>query len=77
MKKVVTTVETWCDYPGCADRAMESGEAMQETTTIEFWYYVPGKGRKPNPIRVEVCESHKTQLRDLFLVMQKYDQKEG
>jgi hypothetical protein len=71
MKKVITVVETWCDYPGCADEATES----QETTTVETWFYVPGRGRKPHPITVEMCDTHLAEMKALFGFMQKYDQK--
>ena len=74
MKKVITIIETWCDAPGCAESVKEEGG--QETTTAEFWFYVPGKGRKPNPIRVELCDDHREEMRSLFLSMQKYDQKD-
>jgi hypothetical protein len=64
----------WCDYPECSEAAKEFPMG-QVTRDIEFWVYTPGKGRKPNPIRVEVCESHEAELKNLYYAMQKADQK--
>ena len=72
VKKIITTVETWCDYPDCH----VSGSGTQETSTVQFWVYVSAKGRKTHPITVELCDTHRDELKHLFQSMQKYDQKE-
>lgn len=76
MKKVITIVQSWCDYPGCAEKSEAVGEESQETATVEFWVYVTGKGRKTNPITVEMCDEHREEMKALFQSMQKYDQKD-
>jgi hypothetical protein len=77
MKQVITTIVAWCDYPGCAEMAEAAGASQQDTESVEFWVYVSGKGRKTNPIKVEMCEEHRTELKTLFSSMQKFDQKPG
>ena len=78
IQKVATMKEIkvvhWCDYPGCAESASESPMG-QVTRDIEFWVYTPGKGRKSSPIRVEVCDNHEAELKNLYHAMQKADQK--
>lgn len=70
-------IATYCDYPGCADQFKKDADypqAGQTTETVDFWFNVVGKGRKTQPIKVELCDIHKEGLRDVFLTMQKYDQ---
>ena len=74
MKKIVTIVQSWCDYPGCADESTSTGG--QETSTTQFWVYVMAKGRKTQPITVELCDKHRDELKHVFQSMQKFDQKD-
>jgi hypothetical protein len=71
MREVV--VRTWCDYPGCRDNQNVAVE--QETYTVEFWVYTTAKGRKTQPITVELCEEHRDDLRALYQHLKQYDQK--
>jgi hypothetical protein len=75
MKQVMTVVTSWCDYPGCADEAAKAGETTQETISVQFLFYTSGRGRKTNPINVEMCKDHADAMRLLYQSMQKYDQK--
>ena len=75
MKEV--KVVAWCDYPGCADGAVGSQPSGQETRDIEVWVYTPGKGRKPNQIRVEVCVDHEAELKGLYQALAKADQRKA
>lgn len=75
MKKVVTVVQSWCDYPDCASDESERSPDGQDTSTVEFWVYVNGKGRKTLPITIELCETHRDELRAVYQWMQKFDQK--
>lgn len=74
MKKIVTVVQSWCDYPDCA---AEVDPAPQETETVEFWFYVPGRGRKPNPVRVEMCAEHVEEMKNFMALLRRADQKEA
>lgn len=66
---------TWCDYPGCAEAHKEDGAVDgQDTHTVEYWVYSSGKGRKTNPIKVELCDLHREYLKTIFTEMQKHDQ---
>lgn len=76
MKKVITIVQAWCDYPGCAEKSEAVGEESQDTATVEFCFYVKGRGRKTQPITVELCEEHREEMRALYTAMQKFDQKD-
>lgn len=75
MKKVITIIQAWCDYPGCAEKAEAVGQESQETATVEFCFYVNGRGRKTAPITVELCDEHREELKALYQSMQKFDQK--
>lgn len=71
------TVVTYCDWPDCAETfKREAGPSTsgQETTTVDMWFNAIGKGRKTQPIKVELCDIHKNLMRDVFIAMQKYDQ---
>lgn len=69
-------IVSFCDYPGCREEAVSTGyEGGQETSTATFWFYANGKGRKTNPITIDLCEDHTAELRGLFTAMQKFDQK--
>lgn len=76
MQEVV--VIKYCDYPECAGEFKNfNPDALgQTTTTVDFWFNAIGKGRKTQPIKVELCDTHKDMLRDAFVAMQRYDQKE-
>lgn len=50
-KKVV--VISKCDYPEC-----DSSEPEATLNEVDLWFYKPGKGRKPAPVRVDLCEPH-------------------
>lgn len=75
MQQVV--VITWCDYPGCAEKAQEAQkigpQAGQEVGNVDFWVNAFG-GRKTKPIKVVLCGEHKESLKTLFSEMAKYDQ---
>ena len=75
-KEVVITTVSWCDYPGCRDIAEEETPEGQETQAVSFWFYVHGKGRKTNPIQVDLCEEHSEEQRALLVHMSKYHQRE-
>jgi hypothetical protein len=77
MKEI--SVVSWCDYPGCIDTARTAKNASigQDVTPVEFWVYVPGKGRKPNTIRVEMCEDHLTEMKALFHALSKFNQRDA
>lgn len=76
MKEVITIVKTWCDHPACV-ATRQPGDEAQETQSCEVWFYVSGKGRKTNPIKVELCAQHIQEMRATFTAMQKFDQKEA
>jgi hypothetical protein len=68
-------VFTWCDHPECqANNTFENLPEGQETKPIVVWVYSPGKGRKTNHIKVEVCEKHEAELKDLYKQLLKFDQ---
>ena len=73
MKEVITVTKSWCDYPGCGGR--EGHPDGQETTTVEVYVNVVSRGRKPQVVTVELCADHRDQLRSMYTLMQKYDQK--
>jgi hypothetical protein len=77
MKEI--SVVSWCDYPGCAEAARTPKTAAigQDVTPVEFWVYVPGKGRKPNTIRVEMCEDHIADMKLLFHTLGKFNQRDA
>lgn len=70
MKRIVTVVETTCDHPACTE------EGSQPTSSVQFWVYVTAKGRRTNPITIELCDAHRDEVKGLFQFMQKFDQKE-
>lgn len=76
MAKEVMVV-SWCDYPDCADAHRESSPQGQDTTNVQVWLYVPGKGRKPRPIQIEVCEDHLAEMKALYAALTRFDQKVG
>lgn len=65
-------VLTFCDYPECG--SFEDHPEGQDTITIQFWVYQNARGRKTEPIQVEVCEKHRDELRNIYATMQRYDQ---
>lgn len=72
-------VVTFCDYPECAadykNFNPESEVALgQATTTVEYWVYASGRGRKTQPIKIELCDAHKEMLREVYTHAQRYDQ---
>lgn len=76
MKEIV--VRTWCDYPGCADEYKAQVKInMQDTYRVEFWVNVPSKGRPTKAITIELCESHRDELKALFVAMKPFDQKDA
>ena len=71
------SVQTWCDYPGCALDAQEQGMMQgQEVGNMDFWVNAFG-GRKTKPIKVVMCPEHRDQMKVLFTEMAKYDQRKG
>ena len=77
MKEVLTIVQSWCDHPECVEeRAGSESVDPQETTTVEVWFYAHAKGRKTNPVPVDLCVNHLAELRDLYAALRKFDQKE-
>lgn len=74
MKEVITITKTWCDHPACV-ATRQPGDDSQETQSAEVWFYVSGKGRKTNSIKVELCAQHVQEMRSLFNSLQKFDQK--
>jgi hypothetical protein len=64
----------WCDYPGCRDDHVHLING-QETQPVEVWVYTPGKGRKPNPIKVEMCEEHLAEMKALYAHLSKFNQR--
>lgn len=73
MKEVITVTKSWCDYPSCGGR--ERYQDGQETTTTEVYVNIPSRGRKPQVATVELCEAHRDALREVYLHLQKFDQK--
>lgn len=71
-------VVSYCDYPGCKEAFIkEHGVGIaQDTSAVSFWFYVHGKGRKTNPVIVDMCDSHAESQRELFVSLQKFNQKE-
>jgi len=73
MQKII--VHTLCDHPVCQEKfTFEDTPEGQQTRPLMFWAYTPGRGRKSQVIRVEVCEQHERELKDLYQAMAKFDQ---
>ena len=43
-----------CDYPEC-DEIEDEATKLHE---VDIWIYKAGKGRKPAPVRVDLCDDH-------------------
>ena len=48
MKEVI--VQTRCDYPDC--------DVRNDTEQSPIWGWAHGKGRKPAPVALDLCEKH-------------------
>ena len=77
MQEVV--VKTYCDYPDCADawKSESTDGASQKTTRTTVLVYTNGKGRKPEPIEVLLCDDHLAQMKTIFQALQKHDMREN
>jgi hypothetical protein len=63
-----------CDHPQCGTSFdIPEGES-QEVTPVEFWVYSSGRGRKTQPIKIELCSECMEELKDLYTAMQRFDQ---
>lgn len=71
MQEVV--VKTYCDYPDCANDHKAHSTTDQKTTRTTFLVYTNGKGRKPDPVEVLLCDDHLAELKTLFQWLQRYD----
>ena len=60
MSKQVTVISK-CDEPGCTSKEPEA-----TLTEVDLWFYKPGKGRKPAPVRVDLCETHLNEIATRF-----------
>ena len=76
MSKQVT-VFTACDYPGCSTTTegdqIEIGQ-IHSVAPVEFLVYSRGRGRRVNPIIIDLCEEHSGELKELYRVLSKSDQ---
>ena len=61
------TIQTYCDWPGCAEAWMkEHGGEEQETRLMDFNLTpVSQRGRKQGPARVLLCPEHLQEMYDL------------
>ena len=41
-----------CDHPD------HTTDEFSDTVSVDVWTYKAGKGRKPAPVRVDLCEPH-------------------
>ena len=75
MQEVV--VKTYCDYPDCAESHKRDFVSDQKTTRTTILVYTNGKGRKPEPIEILLCDDHLAQMKTIFQLLQKHDMREN
>lgn len=56
--------QTSCDHP---DHDLE----YVETVDVDVWVYKAGKGRKPAPVRINLCDEHAAEVTALFAYFQR------
>lgn len=73
MSKEITII-TRCDHPQCRDKDKAEFPQGQKTQDVEVFIYTPGRGRKPEQIKVEMCDEHIREMKDLFSALYPLDQ---
>ena len=68
-------ITTECDWEDCgvSDADLLEGESG-EIRPVDFLVYVRGRGRKSQPITIDLCPLHVVQMKNIYQALSKFDQ---